>query len=822
MPGPMIEVSKQDFHSYLSRMGGKYEHFVNIHEALGTMIMPTLHVDQQSARSPSTMGTVGQGLVQAMKEVPGEYFDPDFSLTNPDEFERICPAGSEATRMETLEKLTHYLDVVEMNLTQEISSRSKSFFEAVYKIQELSNMIQSLCNGIEGLRCGVGKVESNLVLKQKQAVKLFQKKKNLTKVLEVLEGVSDVMKAKAALELLLSSSDYAGALDVLEDIQRQLHMQRIVGICCLQGVEKELKHKASAINNMIGEDFFLLIHNYSLEACDPANGDDIDARERHDVFKESLVPLVIGMLRTGRLSGILNKYADMVVAELRSKVELKLDQILVTVSDVGSNSTKGKVQQEGKEGQEKAPECRATSLLLLLDELMLLVMQRLERVAEVANGIRTVLDHPEVIDMSSVPQSKGKQSMRKSHTKSYREEAIQACIKTVQCVAENIQIVWAEVYEIAGELICGFDLSEFVETLNRTDRLWEAVQSHGAKQSSVLRSCMSELCRSYLFKAHTRYVEKVQMVLDQDHWEIVQVPSQFQHAADSILGNTVDGKHEGVEKNAVGNTFETIRLAGKDCLVTGSFLMLLQTLVHYIGTAKQFPSHVPETMRHVLELCKLYNSRTCQLVLGAKAMQTADLKSITAKHLGSSCANITALAIVFPPMRQELESMLPDARRGHMSKEMDRLNIELQVHRKEILTKLITIMQYQLEVQLERLETIPEPSASQPLTEEHTVKPSPLARKVRKQLQTLQNVLTPLLQDEDLDMVFGQVGAMYADRLAHAFATHAQRGPRRSEQLACDAQDLLPALQALLEPRAGGGKVREDLLAPLRAVAQPS
>eukprot|EP00894_Picocystis_sp_ML_P003658 jgi/Pico_ML_1/54175/g4587.t1 len=108
---------------------------------------------------------------------------------------------------------------------------------------------------------------------------------------------------------------------------------------------------------------------------------------------------------------------------------------------------------------------------------------------------------------------------------------------------------------------------------------------------------------------------------------------------------------------------------------------------------------------------------------------------------------------------------------------MDRLNIELQVHRKEILTKLITIMQYQLEVQLERLETIPEPSASQPLTEEHTVKPSPLARK---------------------------------------------RGPRRSEQLACDAQDLLPALQALLEPRAGGGKVREDLLAPLRAVAQPS
>lgn len=203
-------------------------------------------------------------------------------------------------------------------------------------------------------------------------------------------------------------------------------------------------------------------------------------------------------------------------------------------------------------------------------------------------------------------------------------------------------------------------------------------------------------------------------------------------------------------------------------------------------------------------------------------MQTADLKSITAKHLGSSCASITALAIVFPHVRQKLEYLLPDARQGHMAKEMDRLSIELQVHRKEIMTKLITIMQYQLESQLERLDAIPEPSSAHPLTEESKVKPSSLARKVRKQLQTLQNVLTPLLQDEDLDTVFGQVGAMYAERLAHSFATHAQRGPRRSEQLACDAQDLLPALQELLEPRVEGRNVQGDLLAPLRALAQPS
>lgn len=821
-PALAIEVSKEDFHSYLSRMSGKYENFVNIHEALGTMIMPTMHYDQQSARSPYNMGSVGQGLVQAMKEVPYEYFDPDFSLTNPEEFEKVCPAGSEASRMETLEKLTLYLDVVELNLTQEISSRSTSFFEAVNKIQDLSNMIQLLCERMEKLRTSVGSVESDLVLKQKQAVMLFQKKRNLTKVLDLLEDVRDVVRSKATLDLLLSSSDYAGALDVLEDTRQQLRSQEGTKLRCLQGLGEELEQKESTINNMISEDFFLLIHDYLLDTSATKNGEGIEAQQDVEMLRESLVPLVIGMLRTGRLSGILTKYADMVVAEIRSTVEVKLDQILNSVTELTNRNVEEQSNRQAAEDSEGALEPQASSLLILLDDLLLLLLQRLGRVAEVASAIRTALDHPEVVDMSHPPQSKSKQPTKKNKLKSYREEALQGCTRIVQSVAENIQIIWAGVFEVAGEIMCGFDLSDFVATLDRTYRLWEAVQTQGGKQSSVLKSCISELCRSYLHIAHTRSIEKVQMVLDQDQWEVVQVPSQFQHSADTIFGKTVDGNDGAIEGSFVGGASKTINLGGKECLVTGSFLMLLQTLVSYIGMANQFRSHVPETMRHILELCKLYNSRTCQLVLGAKAMQTADLKSITAKHLGSSCASITALAIVFPPVRQKLEYLLPDARQGHLAKEMDRLRIELQVHRKEIMTKLITIMQYQLEAQLERLDAIPEPSGSHPLTEESKVKPSSLARKVRKQLQTLQNVLTPLLQDEDLDTVFGQVGAMYAERLAHSFATHAQRGPRRSEQLACDAQDLLPVLQELLEPRVEGRNVQGDLLAPLRALAQPS
>lgn len=46
------------------------------------------------------------------------------------------------------------------------------------------------------------------------------------------------------------------------------------------------------------------------------------------------------------------------------------------------------------------------------------------------------------------------------------------------------------------------------------------------------------------------------------------------------------------------------------------------------------PMLTTDTMSRVIELMKAFNSRTCQVVLGAGAMRSAGLKNITAKHLG--------------------------------------------------------------------------------------------------------------------------------------------------------------------------------------------
>ena len=68
-------------------------------------------------------------------------------------------------------------------------------------------------------------------------------------------------------------------------------------------------------------------------------------------------------------------------------------------------------------------------------------------------------------------------------------------------------------------------------------------------------------------------------------------------------------------------------------------------LADYLRVIVNLPTLVTETMSRVIELLKAFNSRTCQVVLGAGAMRSAGLKNITAKHLGECFRFDSYLAI---------------------------------------------------------------------------------------------------------------------------------------------------------------------------------
>ena len=62
---------------------------------------------------------------------------------------------------------------------------------------------------------------------------------------------------------------------------------------------------------------------------------------------------------------------------------------------------------------------------------------------------------------------------------------------------------------------------------------------------------------------------------------------------------------------------------------------VLGLLVDYLRVIVNLSMLTTDTMSRVIEFLKAFNSRTCQVVLGAGAMRSAGLKNITAKHLGA-------------------------------------------------------------------------------------------------------------------------------------------------------------------------------------------
>jgi vacuolar protein sorting-associated protein 54 len=77
-----------------------------------------------------------------------------------------------------------------------------------------------------------------------------------------------------------------------------------------------------------------------------------------------------------------------------------------------------------------------------------------------------------------------------------------------------------------------------------------------------------------------------------------------------------------------------IRIEDRTYFTVSATADVLGLLLDYLKVIINLSMLTTDTMGRIIEFLKAFNSRTCQVVLGAGAMRSAGLKNITAKHLG--------------------------------------------------------------------------------------------------------------------------------------------------------------------------------------------
>lgn len=126
--------------------------------------------------------------------------------------------------------------------------------------------------------------------------------------------------------------------------------------------------------------------------------------------------------------------------------------------------------------------------------------------------------------------------------------------------------------------------------------------------------------------------------------------------------------------------------------VVYSAVLLISLLNSYLNVAANFPMLAMDVMQCVVNLLRLFNTRTAQLVLGAGAIQaTARLRSITAKHLALASQCLGLILVLLPHVRAALAAHLQTKQQAFLI-ELDRLRQEYAEHQERVLTKFVAIM----------------------------------------------------------------------------------------------------------------------------------
>ncbi|KAF7233167.1 hypothetical protein EG68_03903 [Paragonimus skrjabini miyazakii] len=198
----------------------------------------------------------------------------------------------------------------------------------------------------------------------------------------------------------------------------------------------------------------------------------------------------------------------------------------------------------------------------------------------------------------------------------------------------------------------------------------------------LLTRLLIRLTRSCVTQFHAERADKLETALNQERWHTVPVPSCIQQLANRTFGTYVQNGLKSTpispqppsvvsvncSKSAtiISSEHEAsmstgLLLGGERFVVVGTVLLLLPIIADYVDMAKRLPCQpwsVIEVTSRLADLLNSFNSRTCQLVLGAEARRTADLPTISARNLALASRSLQLVLYCITIMRTYFESLL--------------------------------------------------------------------------------------------------------------------------------------------------------------------
>nr|XP_008359914.2 vacuolar protein sorting-associated protein 54, chloroplastic-like isoform X3 [Malus domestica] len=582
-------VTRSDFQPYLASVSDHYNRFADILN----------HVKKEKSDVDS-IGGQGEALVACLREVPALYFKEDFALEDGATFRSACPFTNVSENLVLQEKLSHYLDVVELHLVKEISLRSNSFFEAQGQLQDLNVKIVEGCSRIRELKETILLLDVDLVDCARQIHDLNETRSNLLALQQKLRLILYVNQALSALKLLVASADCAGALDVTDDLQHLLDGDELTGLHCFHHLRDRVAASIESINSILSAEFMrasihdagdtdvIIISRVKARASSLMNGEGEDGEqiklddEETSNFQDRLLPVIIGLLRTAKLPSVLRLYRDQLTADMKTAIKNAVAELLpILVSrPLESDFTPGERVDADGFGASLASKLRSLSsesFIQLLSAIFLIVRAHLMRAAEVKKAIEWIMcnldghyaansvaaaiavgaaaaetaqegdgqggllmpysPHRVATKALSIQGKANDATSPSNISKNFRADVLRENTEAVVAACDAAHGRWAKLLGVRALLHPRLRLQEFLSIYNITQDFITATEKIGGRPGFSIRGTIQSQAKAFMDFQHESRMAKIKAVLDQETWVEVDVPDEFQIIVTSLFSS---------------------------------------------------------------------------------------------------------------------------------------------------------------------------------------------------------------------------------------------------------------------------------------------
>ncbi|XP_018411152.1 PREDICTED: vacuolar protein sorting-associated protein 54 isoform X2 [Nanorana parkeri] len=811
-------ITKENFSSYVQQTSLREKS----HEKLKT-ICPSKDDYNRTAFSHAHLNKSRTDLEQ----VPKIFLKPDFALDDSLTFNAVLPwshfsgaggKGSRDTASSKLlqEKLSHYLDIIEVNIAHQISLRSEAFFHAMTSQHELQDYLKKTSQAVNMLRDKIAQIDRVMCEGSLQIIRQAVTRNNCVKLYNKLKLMATVHQTQPTVQLLLSTSDYVGALDLIATTQEVLQ-QELQGIHSFRHLGSQLCELEKLIDKMIIAEFT----SYAQSDLNRPLDEDCQVVE-----EERLVSLVFGLLKLRKLD-FYEIYAHEMMATAKTFIKQCVVSTVSQIDEIDSEVVTKLAEQMRMMNFSQWFDLlqnifstftvflrRVKATLNVIRSVILMVLDKNQRFREMEvtaaqkalsresnmDSDLAYLTHeglfisdafsegelahaatntnfqrnaspsssePSGSDSVSDPECTTDSSSSKDHTlpsvtpggvEIIMSEDMKLTDLELGRVANSIQELLYNASDICHDRCVKFLLarakdgfleklnsSEFVSLSRAVEIFVQDTEKTCGRRSMSLRGALQSQANRFVNRFNEERKTKLSLLLDNERWKQADVPAEFQDLVDSITDGKIilPERKPGCTEERKPTDFLTVD--GQKYAVVGTVLILIRIILEYCTCVDDIPSITTDMLTRLSELLKYFNSRSCQLVLGAGALQVVGLKTITTKNLALSSRCLQLLVHYIPIIRAHFEVRL-QPKQYSLLRQFDHIIKDYNDHIAEISAKLVSIMDGLFDKLLSKYEVkAPVPSMS--------------FRHICKQMAKMHEAIHELLPEEQTRALFLRINS---------------------------------------------------------------